>query len=61
MQRMEAAIEEVEQKLAEGHLTEQEAAEAISTIRSTHERLNRLEAKLAAKQGPLNARTEAGS
>ena len=45
-EHMNAAIAEIEAKVVEGHISEQDAVDAIARMRQVHSALNRLEAKL---------------
>lgn len=46
LQHMEAAVAEVEATATAGHISPEEASEAIEKLRLLHERLSRLERKL---------------
>ena len=46
LEHMEAAVREIEQKIAEGHVSAEDGKDAIEKIRLTYQRLTRLEEKL---------------
>jgi len=46
LEHLKAAIAEIEERVASGHLSKADAEMAIADMRETHERLNRLERKL---------------